>query len=240
MPKKLQKKVKVTKRVPADYDDADQSDSDHHHHSDHDNNPTSPKISQAKGCHAYQLRQLAKTNKSTATPQSATWEKTPLSPAPETSDAGKRKIARELNLQSKLATVQAAERDLQAKRARRAQIFEEVGVIEEGLQANRDRITARLQAEEDDEITRPPRPYNRRSYTIIGNHCTKRIAEKLILYNYCPKKWKGLSGSTSNPLKHIREIHYNRLSDEEKGLLSNNGATSGNNAVRRTLNKENL
>ena len=65
MPRKLQKKVKGTIRVPADYDDADQSDSDHHH-SDHDYNPTSPKITQAKGCNAYQKGQIDKTNKSTA------------------------------------------------------------------------------------------------------------------------------------------------------------------------------
>ena len=85
----MPKKVKGTKFCPADYDHADQSDSDHH--SDHDYNPTSPKISQAKGCNAYQLRQIDKTNKSTATPKSTKGGKTstvtPLSPAPETSDA---------------------------------------------------------------------------------------------------------------------------------------------------------
>ena len=172
MPRNLQKKVKGTKRCPADYDDADQSDSDHH--SDHDYNPTSPKISQAKGCHAYQLRQIDKTNKSTATPQSTKGGKTPLSPAPETSDAGKRKIARELNLQSK-------------------------------------------------------------SPSIIWKHCTKRINENTIRCNHCETTWSGLSGSTSNPLKHLRVLHYNMLSDEEKGSLPNNGATSGNNGVRRTL-----
>ena len=131
-----------------------------------------------------------------------------------------------------------SQRKLQAKRTRRVNIFEEVGQIEEGLQANRDRITARLQPEEDDEITRPPRPYNRKSRSIIWNHCTKKFAEKVIICNYCGKIWKGLFGSTSNPLKHIRESHYAKLSDEDKGLLSNNGATSGKNAVRRTLAKK--
>ena len=83
-----------------------------------------------------------------------------------------------------------------------------------------------LQAEEDDEITRPPRKYNRKSRSIIWKHVTKRSNEKLILCNHCDKKWTGLSGSTSNPLKHLRELHYNRLSDEDKGSLSNNSATS--------------
>ena len=121
------------------------------------------------------------------------------------------------------------------QRARRANIFDEVRVIEEGLQANRDRITARLQAEEDDEITRPPRPYHRKSPSIIWKHCTKRINENTIRCNHCETTWSGLSGSTSNPLKHLRVLHYNMLSDEEKGSLPNNGATSGNNGVRRTL-----
>ena len=192
MPRKMPKKIKGTKMCPADYDHADQTDSDHHEDPDYIyEEPTSPKISQDKGCDTFQKRQIEKTKKSTATPNSTKGEKTspvtPLSPSPETSDAGKRKRARSLNLQSKLASVQAAQRSLQEKRATRANIFDEVGQIEEGLQANRDRITARLQAEEDDEITRPPRPYNRRSRSIIWNHCTKRIDEKLILCNHCGK-----------------------------------------------------
>ena len=146
--------------------------------------PVSPKISQAKGCDTYKKRQDEKNKKSTATPKRtkggqtspATPKRTkggqsspatPLSPASETSDAGKCKRARALNFQNKVATIRAAQRQLQAKRARRANLFEEVGQIEEGLQANRDRITARLQPEEDDEITRPPRSYNRKLRSII-------------------------------------------------------------------------
>ena len=140
---------------------------------------------------------------------------TPLSPVCETSDAGKSKRARALNFQSKLVTVHVAQRQLQAKRATRANLFEEVGQIEEGLQANRDRITARLQPQEDDEITRPPRSYNRKLRSIVWNHCTKNIAEKLIHCNYCQKIWKLQGCSTSNPLKHIRENHYNSLNAEE-------------------------
>ena len=236
----MPKKVKGTKYCPEDYNNATQCDSD----DDPDicEEPVSPKISQAKGCDTYKKRQIEKTKKSTATPNSTkggqTSPVTPLPPSPETSDAGKRKRARSLNIQSKLATVHAAQRKLQAKRARRANIFDEVGQIEEGLQANRDRITARLQAEEDDEITRPPRPYHRKSPSIIWKHCTKRINENTIRCNHCETTWSGLSGSTSNPLKHLRVLHYNMLSDEEKGSLPNNGATSGTNGVRRTLSKK--
>ena len=69
-----------------------------------------------------------------------------------------------------------------------------------------------LQAEEDDEITRPPRKYNRKSRSIIWHHVTKSPSEELLLCNYCEKTWKGLYGSISNPLKHIRDIHYNMMS----------------------------
>merc|ERR1712121_42341 len=35
--------------------------------------------------------------------------------------------------------------------------------------------TSKLQPQEDDEITRPPRSYNRRLRSIVWNHCTKNI-----------------------------------------------------------------
>ena len=79
--------------------------------------------------------------------------------------------------------------------------FVEVEQIKEGLQANRYRIT---------DIT--PGPYNRRLRSIIWDHVTKSPSEELLLCSYCEKTWKGLYGSISNPLKHIREIHYNMLS----------------------------
>ena len=183
MPRNMPKRVKGTKLCPADYDNADESDSDNHEDPDYIfEEPTSPKISQAKGCDTYKKRQLEKAKNSTATPNSTqggqTSPVTPLSPSSETSDTGKRKRARALNLQSKLATVQATQRNLQAKRATRANIFDEVGQIEEGLQANRDRINARSQVEEDDEITRPPRLYKRKSPSIVWKHCTKTITRR--------------------------------------------------------------
>ena len=72
-----------------------------------------------------------------------------------------------------------------------------------------------IQPHENNEITRPPRSYNRRLRSIVWNHCTKNIAEKLIHCNYCQKIWKLEGCSTSIPLKHIRENHYNSLNAEE-------------------------
>ena len=156
----MPKKFKEKKFCPADYNDAEQSDSDQHDDPDYINEPTSPKISQGKGgCETFQKRQMEKSMKSTATPKSTkggqTSPATPSSPSSETS-AGKRKRARALNLQSKLDSLLASQRKLQAKRTRRVNIFDEVEQIQVGLQANRDRITATTQAEEDDETTRPP------------------------------------------------------------------------------------
>ena len=32
---------------------------------------------------------------------------------------------------------------------------------------------------------------------------------------HCPKVWVNLAGSTSTPLKHIREMHYGFLTEEQ-------------------------
>ena len=77
------------------------------------------------------------------------------------------------------------------------------------------------------------------NHVVLYGIMSQRETVKNCYYvNIVKKKWKGLSGSTSNPLKHIRESHYNMLSDEDKGLLSNNGATSGKTGVRRTLSRK--
>ena len=178
------RKAKWSKLAPADYHDEDQCDSDDVPEYLCDET-VSPKKNQDKGCDTYKKRQKDKNKKSTGTPKrtkggqtSPATPATPLSPASETSDAGKRKRGRLLNIQSRVATIQRAQRNLQANRARKANLFEEVGRVEESLQANRDRITARSQPEEDDEITRPPRLYNRKSPSVIWNHCTKKLHGK--------------------------------------------------------------
>ena len=33
---------------------------------------------------------------------------------------------------------------------------------------------------------------------------------------HCPKSWANLAGSTSTPLKHIREMHYGFITEEQK------------------------
>ena len=129
MPRNMSKKVKGKKLCPEDYNHAHQSDSDQHDDPDYIyEEPTSLKLSQVKGgCDTYKKRQNGKTKKSTATPNSTkggqTSPATPLSPSPETSDAGKRKRARSLNLQSKLASLQAAQRSLQKKGLQGVLIF---------------------------------------------------------------------------------------------------------------------
>ena len=94
---------KFNKVCHADYNSAEQSDSDHMDDPDYIEEPTSPKISQAKGgCETFQKRQKEKSMNSTATPKSTKGGKsapaTPSSPSSETSAAGKRKRARALNL----------------------------------------------------------------------------------------------------------------------------------------------
>ena len=45
-----------------------------------------------------------------------------------------------------------------------------------------------------------------------------------------------LHGSTSNPLKHLKNHHFNKLSDEDKQELTRNGETSGHHdRPKRTL-----
>jgi len=77
--------------------------------------------------------------------------------------------------------------------------------------------TSTIQPHENNEITRPPRSYNRRlrSRSSVWNHCTKNIVEDLIHCNYCPKIWKLELCPTSILLKHIRDNHYNSLNAEE-------------------------
>ena len=59
--------------------------------------------------------------------------------------------------------------------------------------------------------------------------------------NHCAKDWSGLSGSTSTPLKHIKNKHYNLLTVEQKEYMSKNGETSGKGGTlpKRTLTKKN-
>ena len=186
MPKKFQEK----KICPADYKSAEQSDSDHHDDPDYIKEPTSPKISQAKGgCETFQKRQKEKSMKCTGTPKSTKGGKsapaTPSSPSssqiPETS-AGKRKRGRASNVQSRQDSLLESQRKLQARKNSKDNIFDEV---EQGLQANRDRITPTTQAEDDDEITKQPRIYKRKSPSIIWSHVTR--SENLVQCKHCEK-----------------------------------------------------
>ena len=86
--------------------------------------------------------------------------------------------------------------------------------IEEGLEGKTDCISTSSH-EEEDAVTETPgkRTYNRKKApSIIWHHVIHDKSKKLIQCSYCEKKWHGLCGSTSNPLKHLREMHYERLS----------------------------
>ena len=91
------------------------------------------------------------------------------------------------------------------------------------LNDRRNRINTPTQEEEDDEISRPAtdsqkklRKYLRKKPSIEWEHVTKSGNEDKVQCNHCSRKWEGLNGSTSNPLRHIKEDHYDKLTDEQK------------------------
>ena len=108
------------------------------------------------------------------------------------------------------------------------------------LNDRRNRITTPTLEEDDDEITRPAtRKYKRKSPSVVWNHVTKVDNDK-IECNHCIKTWSGLRGSTSNPLKHLKDEHYSKLTEEQKKEMSKNGETSGKDGTipKRTLFKK--
>ena len=58
--------------------------------------------------------------------------------------------------------------------------------------------------------------------SVAWEHVTKADNEDKVECNYCSKTWVGLNGSTSNPLKHIKDEHYDKLTDEQKERMSKN------------------
>ena len=265
MQKRNENKAKWKKKCPEEYKDAEQTDSDNPDDpEDKRQEQGSPKISQDKGCPRFRHRQEVKKGRpkrKTPGPTSPSTPKrikagqssavTPLSPKSQVSDTATRRCNRTLSQQSKQAAIDQANRVLQQQqkviKARRARdnLEWEVQQVEQRLEDDRNRLTPTSQAEEDDEITRAttaPRarkPYHRKTRSIIWNHSNlvTQGQKEVLTCNYCDKFWSYQRGSTSNPLKHVREMHYDKLSDEEKAGLPKDGATSGNNSVPRTLNK---
>ena len=149
-------------------------------------------------------------------------ENAPLSPTAtqlgETSTAA-RKRQRHTNSQSRLDSLNQAERMLNDRR---------------------NRITTPTLEEDDDEITRPAtRKYKRKSPSVVWNHVTK-VDNGKIECNHCIKTWSYQRGSTSNPLKHLKDEHYSKLTDEQKKEMSKDGETSGKDGTipKRTLFKK--
>ena len=115
------------------------------------------------------------------------------------------------------------------------------------LTNKRNRITTPTPEEDDDEISRPVtdsqkkvRKCLRKKPSIVWEHVAKSGNEGKVQCNHCPKYWEGLSGSTSTPLKHVKELHYNKLTDEQKERMSKNDETSGKGGTvpKRTLYKK--
>ena len=215
---------KFRKMCPSDYKDRTQSDSDHIVDPDYtqeaQSEPSSPKVSQGKGgCKKYRRRQIQKNMKST--PKSTQGGKSATSTQLTETRAETRKLGRSSNVQSRVDSLNEAKKKLEAKRNSRDSSFEEV---QQSLQAKRDRITPTTPAEDDDEITKKPRKCKRKSPSVIWKHVIK--TENLIQCNYCTKEWNDLFGSTSNPLKHIKQTHYFKLTEEQNESLSLNGKTT--------------
>ena len=136
-------------------------------------------------------------------------------------------------------SVNEAQNMLEAKRKSREERDSSYENVRERLQANRDRITSPTPAEDDDEIPivdYTPRKYTRKSPSVVWRHVTQR--DLLVQCKYCEKDWKvnHLRGSTSNLLKHIKQRHFHKLTEQDKDELSRNGETSGNRSQsKRTL-----
>ena len=117
------------------------------------------------------------------------------------------------------------------------------------LNDKRNRITTPTQEEDDDEISRPAtesirqkKKYVRNKPSVVWKHVKKLPNVDKVECNHCASFWWNLLGSTSTPLKHVKEHHYNKLTDEQKDRMSKNGETSGKGGTvpKRTLCKKKL
>ena len=116
------------------------------------------------------------------------------------------------------------------------------------LTDKRNRITIPTPEEDDDEITRSEtqsirktKKYVRHKPSVVWKHVTKSPIVDKVECNHCAKNWSNLFGSTSTPLKHVKNKHYNLLTVEQKEYMSKNGETSGKGGTlpKRTLTKKN-
>ena len=203
-------------KCPADYDDAMQSDYDHRedpsYTQEEENASVCPPSPQLSGgiSRRYRTRQCQKNKR--GTPETTQGEQnappSPTSPQLSGTSAACRKRQRHIYNQSRQYSFDEAERILNDRR---------------------NRITTPTQEEDDDEISRPAtdslsrfRKYKCRMPSVAWEHVTKADNEDKVKCNYCSKTWVGLNGSTSNPLKHIKDEHYDKLTDEQKERMSKN------------------
>ena len=188
-------------KVPADYDDEMQSDSDNMDdpsYTQEEQNasvcPPSPQLSGGVSLR-YRTRQAQKNKR--GTPETTQGEQnappSPTSPQLSGTSAACRKRQCHISSQSRQSSFEEAERILNDMR---------------------NRLSTPTPEEDDDEISRPAtdilrrfRKYKRRSPSVVWEHVAKAHKEDKVNCNYCAKTWVGLNGSTSNPLKHIKDEH---------------------------------
>ena len=82
----------------------------------------------------------------------------------------------------------------------------------------------------DRSLSPPPKKKGRTKSSVIWNHCkNKDVRGRTVTYcNYCPNKSWELQGSTSTALSHVRQHHYDKLTDDERNDLmdKSKGTTS--------------
>ena len=134
------------------------------------------------------------------------------------------------------------------RRKRQAQREKQITGTDANYEATREnladehiRISSPTHEEDDDEIpvpreqspTTPKRKYDRKHKSVVWDHATQEN-DNCVKCNYCPKFWLNLGGSTSTPLKHIREHHYGFLTQEQRNRMK--GMTHST-PTRRTSKK---
>ena len=81
--------------------------------------------------------------------------------------------------------------------------------------------------------TTPKRKYDRKHKSVVWDHATQEN-DNLVKCNHCTKFWVNLGGSTSTPLKHMREHHYGFITEEQRNRMK---GMSQSTPKRRTIKK---
>ena len=77
----------------------------------------------------------------------------------------------------------------------------------------------KYEPEEDDEISKKP--------SVVWSHVITSKTEDITWCQHCDRTWHSLRGSASTPLKHIKNMHYDKLTEDQQPKKSQKGETSG-------------